>query len=268
MKFLVRYYNNKKYSNNLTFQSIILGFFLLLLIFNPVFTNISADIPEFLQEGSYAQYKQKFSTGETYELYWEITQINSTIAIINIRSHGIQFNSTSNEITISPGGGVMHINRENWIIKRFFLSNGTEIIGHPTGKKIALWISTSVNKSVAIYNMYDQNVYPRSVGPLHFDCLPAPRKCWLTENYYSTSKSMKRWYDKKTGIVLKIETNLKFDTSEINILESLNTTNISALMNDQSNKDTIISFGLTLLFGIMVLYMIYFIFYFKKNKQM
>jgi len=202
------------------------------VLFSSLLYPVAADLPTFLREGSYAQYEQRYSTGIVYELFWNITQVNSSTAEIMIRSHGIDRNYSTGALTIVPGGGSMTIDSRNWTILQLSLPNGTQIHSSPPlGEREAFWIPTSVNETTPITNMYDQHSLPTSTGPMHFAGLPSTRSCWLTTNFYGSGNTMRRWYDKETGIVLQIETNITFMISQISALETLNATNISALTN-------------------------------------
>ncbi len=202
---------------------------------HPILSQNQAGLPEFLDIGSYAQYKQEFSNGDTYELYWKITSVEPSTIEIEIRSHGLIFNSTTESFTIIPGGGRLIVDRDSLFILSAFHPNGSEIEGYPVSKKIAFWISTKTNESTAINTMYETNEYPVSVGPLKFDCLPTTRICWMTENVFSTGNQMNRYYDQQTGIILMIETNRSVLNAEVSVLETLNDTNILPLIQSWNN---------------------------------
>ncbi len=191
--------------------------------------HVRAEQPTWLEEGNYAQYQQVFSIGETHILYWQITQLTTSVAEIKILSHGIQFNFSTMGFQTVSGGGIVTISRDTGEILEFAYLNGTVTPHEMVGQKLAFWISTAISASTSIENIYDRNVTPSLVGPLHFPCLPAPRLCWLTENTYSSSNSMSRYYDTETGIVLKILTFVSVAEEQINIIETLNDTNIAAL---------------------------------------
>jgi hypothetical protein len=205
----------------------------------------ATDFPEFLEVGSYAQYKQEFSTGEIHELYWEITALDIHTIEIEIHSHGLVYNSSDASFSIVPGGGVLVVNRTTLQIVAAYHSNGTRINGYPETEKIAFWISTEINESTPINSMYESYEIPVSVGPLQFDCLSTPRLCWKTENYYSFGNQMNRYYDQETGIVLMIETNRTISSLTISVLETLNDTNIAPLtgMRSAFTMDTVLLTG-------------------------
>ncbi len=199
-----------------------------ILIVNPQY--LQTDTPEFLEVGSFAQYKQEFSTGETHELYWEIVSLEHSNIEIQVRSHGLIFNTTTETFATISGGGTLVADKNSLVILYAYHPNGTEITDYPVGEKAAFWISPETNESTPIDTMYETNEFPLSVGPLEFDCLPTPRMCWMTENEYSFGNQMNRYYDQQTGIVLKIETNRTVSSVDISILETLNDTNIVPLI--------------------------------------
>ena len=227
---------------SIRFLSLVLICSVLLVQPHPLLSQNHTGLPEFLDIGSYAQYKQEFSNGETHELYWKITSVESNTIEIEIHSHGLIFNSTTESFTVVPGGGRMIVDRESLFILSAFHPNGSEIEGYPVGEKIAFWISAKTNESTPINTMYETNEYPVSVGPLEFDCLPTARICWMTENEYSMGNQMNRYYDQQTGIVLMIETNRSVLNVEISVQETLNDTNIKPLIESLNQFD----WGLTI----------------------
>lgn len=193
-----------------------------------------AKLPSFVIVGNYVQYEQQFSTGELYELFWNITHVNTSVIGITIRSHGIQRNLTSGEMPIVPSGGTMLIDKDTWKIVQVIIGNVTKNIGEPIGEKVPFWIPISVNETTPIDTMYDQDVTPTTQS-LNLSYFQASRSCWVTNNIYSETASMQRWYDKKTGIVLRIATEIKFGIIKISVLETINATNITTLSNEDSS---------------------------------
>jgi hypothetical protein len=63
---------------------------------------------------------------------------------------------------------------------------------------------------------------------------------------------MRRWYDKETGIVLKISTEIAFMSSNISVLETLNATNIDVLMESTSESSPGFQ-GLPILIALLIL---------------
>ena len=194
-----------------------------------------AELPSFVIVGNYVQYEQQFSTGELYELFWNITHVNTSVIGITIRSHGIQRNITSGEMTIVPGGGTMIINKNTWRIDQIIIGNVTQNIGTPIGEKVPFWIPVSTNETAPIDTMYDQHVTPTAQS-LNLSYFHTSRSCWVTNNIYSETASMQRWYDKKTGIVLRIVSEIKFGVAKISVLETINATNIEALSKEGSSS--------------------------------
>jgi hypothetical protein len=245
---------------SIRFLSLVLICSILLVQPHPILSQSQTGLPQFLDIGSYAQYKQEFSNGETYELYWEVTSVEPSTIEIEIRSHGLIFNSTTESFSIVPGGGRLIVDRDSLLILSAFHPNGSEIDGYPVNKKIAFWISIKTNESTPINTMYETNEYPVPVGPLEFDCLPTARICWMTENVYSMGNQMNRYYDQQTGVVLMIETNRSVLNAEISVLETLNDTNILPLIESWTNFDwglmiTLLTFSITgIILFVAVLY--------------
>jgi hypothetical protein len=212
------------------------GFFISALLIVSFFSNqvlfpSRAELPIFVVLGNYVQYEQQFSTGELYELFWNITHLNTSVVGITIRSHGIQRNHTSGELSIVPGGGYMVIDRNTWVILQITFGNITKNIGDPIGEKVPFWIPVSVNETTPINTMYDNHVTPTSKS-LNHSFFPTCRECWVTNNIYSETSSMERWYDQKTGIVLRIKTEITFGSSKNSVLETINSTNIEQIASD------------------------------------
>jgi hypothetical protein len=189
-------------------------------------------------EGSFAQNKKEYSNGVTHELRWEISTIEGHMVEIEVRSHGLFFNTTTESFDIVPGGGTLIIDKDTCEIQDAYFTNGTKIEGYPIGERTAFWISSETNESTPINSMYERNAYPTSTDPLEIDCLSTPRACWMTENVYSIGNQMNRYYDQETGIVLMIETQRRVSSAEVSVLETLNDTNIDPLVTNQVRDDS------------------------------
>jgi hypothetical protein len=222
-------------------------------------------LPDFLVVGSFAQYRQEFSTGEVYELRWEIVSIEDNAVEIETRSRGLLFNTTTNSFDIVPGGGTLVIDENSWEIQVAYYTNGTEIAGYPAGEKMAFWISSETNESTLINTMYDRNVYPILTDPLVFDCLSSTRTCWMTRNVYSNGNQMDRYYDQETGIVLMIETQRTVSSVEINVFETLNDTNIDLLTTNQIDGDSRVAIA-ALLIVLPVIILVALTIHFREKK--
>ncbi len=171
--------------------------------------------------------------------------------MIDIKSHGIQRNTSSGEFEVIPGGGCMVIDKENWEIIQMLTAEGS--LNQSIGKKVPFWIPTNINQSSFIDTLYDRHIPPSKSERIYLKALSTSRECWVTENIYSAENSMTRWYDKETGIVLKIETKMSYATQEITILEILNNTNIEPLLiNNQKGYIPEIN-GIVLVTALLVL---------------
>jgi len=207
---------------------------------NQFVVSSSADLPNWAVIGSFVQYTQQFSTGELHELFWNLTHVNTSVVGITIRSHGIQPNQTSGELTIVPGGGYMLIDRSTWVILQVTFGNITRNTGDPIGEKVPFWIPVSVNKTTPVDTMYDNHIIPKSKS-LNLNHFPTCRDCWVTNNIYSETASMERWYDKQTGIVLRIKTEITFGSSKSSVLETINATNIEKLLSDSCSQSSLMT---------------------------
>jgi len=225
-----------------------------------------SSLPAFLEEGSFAQYKQEFSSGETHELRWEIASFVGSSFEISIRSHGLVFNTTTKTYDITLGGGTMIVDKDSLEILNAYCPNGTEMSGYPVGERIAFWISDTVNETSLINSMYETDRHPTLVGPLEFDCLTSTRMCWMTENVYSSGNWMNRYYDRETGIILRIETHLRVDTVETSILETLNSTNIVPLIEATADMDSALVVY-ALFTGLSLSGLVALVFYHRRRKQ-
>jgi hypothetical protein len=223
-------------------------------------------LPPFLEVGSIVQYKQEFSVGEIHELRWEIISIEGKLVEIEIRSHGLVFNTTTESFGIIPGGGTLIIDKDTWEIQEAHHTNGTQIYGYPINEKIPFWISIETNESTPINTMYETNEYPTLTDPIEFDSLSTPRICWKTENVYSVGNQMNRYYDFQTGIVLMIETQRTIFSENISVLETFNATNIDALIENVNHLDLKLVYTI-LLIALPVVILMFTIFYLQKRKQ-
>ncbi|MFX1515352.1 MAG: hypothetical protein ACFFC6_03525 [Promethearchaeota archaeon] len=222
---------------------------------NQLVVSSSVNLPDWVVIGSFVQYTQQFSTGELHELFWNVTHVNTSMVGITIRSHGIQQNQTSGELIIVPGGGHILIDRNTWIILQVTFGNITRDYGDPIDEKVSFWIPVSVNEKTPIDTKYDNHIIPTSKA-LNLSHLSTCRDCWVTNNIYSETASMERWYDKQTGIVLRIKTEITFGSSKSSVLETINTTNIETLLSDSCSQSSFITSSNTY-FGIESLLLLF-----------
>ena len=117
------------------------------------------------------------------------------------------------------------------------IGNVTMNSGHPIGEKVPFWIPMSVNETTRIETMYDNYITPTS-KPLRLNYFSTTRECWVTNNIYSETSSMERWYDKKTGIVIQIKTEITCGVTQMSVLETLNGTNIKGLTENQISQSS------------------------------
>jgi hypothetical protein len=222
---------------------IILSILFIFLLNQDLYSNSKSELPNFLSQGSYAQYSQIFSTDEDSILLWNITMINESMIRITINSSGLVFNKTTEMLEMVRGGGTLFVSKNSWEIVEFIHENISQTTAHPIGYKQPFWIPNNITQSIAIDTMYDLHTFPNRSEVLKINSLNIQRDCWVTYNTYGGGNSMERWYDKETGIVLKIVTVKKYLSSEVSCVELINETNLKVLMGSNIDPNGIILGG-------------------------
>jgi len=147
-----------------------------------------------LKPGSYMLYEQFFIWNEqskTDYMKWNITKLEDNLAALDLTSHGVNVTTGSVELTIGEVNLTMDtITRE--------VVNCSD--PYYVGEKWPFWIETNVTIGATIDIWYGTNVISKNET---ICVLGKQRDCWVVE-YNWRSGSMKRWFDKSSGILLKI----------------------------------------------------------------
>jgi len=169
-----------------------------------------------LRSGTYVVYEQFFvwngHSGTEY-MTWNITRRQDAFADLYLSSHGVNVTEGSVESTFGEADFTINVvNRE--IVD---CSDPYYI-----GEKWPFWIETNVTIGSTINIFYGTNVITNS-QPIYV--LGQQRDCWVVE-YNWTMSSMKRWYDKSSGICLKIHVILNQQGITMQITETAVASNI------------------------------------------
>jgi parallel beta-helix repeat protein len=166
---------------------------------------------------------------------WNITKIQGDLIDLHLVSHGI--NVTDGNVTITTGVANLTIN-----------ASTREVIScsdpYYIGEKWPFWIETNVTLGSVIDIWYGVNTIN---GDERITILGNLRDCWVVEYTWATA-SMKRWYDKTSGIVLKIHVimhhqNITTETTETathtNLAQYLRVHNINSGMSYTTIQEAI-----------------------------
>ncbi|MDH5448529.1 MAG: sulfite exporter TauE/SafE family protein [Candidatus Bathyarchaeota archaeon] len=181
-----------------------------------VYSYTEAAKSSWLKLDAYMTYEQLFIwTGhnETEYMTWNITKLGDNFAELHLISNGV--NVTEGNVALTTG-------EINWTIntvtREIVNSSDTEYIG----EKWPLWIETNVTTGSTIDIFYGINDINRSEQIYVFE---QQRDCWVVEYNWATS-NMERWYDKSSGICLKIHVVLYYPGTTIEITETAVSTNV------------------------------------------
>jgi len=169
-----------------------------------------------LRSGTCVVYEQFFvwngHSGTEY-MTWNITGRQDAFADLYLISHGVNVTEGSVESTFGEA---------NFTINVF--NRGIVDCSDPyyIGEKWPFWIETNVTIGSAINIFYGTNVITNSQ---QIYVLGQQRDCWVVE-YNWTMSSMKRWYDKSSGICLKIHVILNQEDITMQITETAVASNI------------------------------------------
>lgn len=150
--------------------------------------------PYWLVAEGYVTYEQVFVWGnhnETEYMTWNMTRLRDDTADLYLVSHGV--NVTGGNVAIVTG-------EANWTIST--VTREVLISSDPSyvGQKWAFWIPTDVRVGSSVDILYGTNTIS---GSEPINVLGQQRDCWVLEYNWATA-NMKRWYDKSSGICLKI----------------------------------------------------------------
>jgi hypothetical protein len=173
--------------------------------------------PYWLMFGNYMTYEQAFTwndSSRTEYMTWNVTGLTNDTTDIYLVSHGVNVNAGN--VTIVMG-------EANWTINTM----SREVLASSTpdyiGQKWAFWIPTDVKVGSTVDIWYGANTVSASES---INVLGQQRDCWVLEYNWPTS-SMKRWYDKSSGICLKILVVLNQQNVIITTTETAMSTNIN-----------------------------------------
>jgi len=166
--------------------------------------------PSWLMLGAYVTYEQVFVWDEhtqTEYMTWNLTGLSGDYADLHLISHGID----------ASGGGVAIVSSEaDWKINVFTREIVNSSDAYYVGKKCPFWIQTNVKIGSAVDILYGVSTISRSESA---DVFAKNRDCWILEYSWPTS-SMKRWYDKSSGICLKIIVTMHRESTTITTTET------------------------------------------------
>jgi len=177
----------------------------------------SLDKPAWLELGSFMVYEQVIAWEghqQVENMTWLIAKLEDETANVHLVSHGID--TSSGDVVITAG-------EANWTINTISreILNSTD--HYYDGKKFPFWIEKDVGVGSSVDILYGINTISDSE---YIFVLGMQRDCWVVEYNWPTS-TMKRWYDKSSGIVLKIQVVLDRQDVTVEITETAIQTNIS-----------------------------------------
>lgn len=172
--------------------------------------------PLWLKTGAFMTYEQFFvwsGHNETRYMTWNTTWLRDDLADLGLISHGVN---------VTAGNVVITHDENNWTINAVTreIINSTNL--SYIGEKWAFWIEPNVAVGSTIDIFYGISTISKSEL---ISVLGMQRDCWIVEYNWSTA-SMKRWYDKSSGILLKVYVVLYRENVTIEITETTVLTNV------------------------------------------
>jgi len=162
-------------------------------------------------------YEQAFAWADHQQaenMTWVITKLEDDTANVHLISHGVD--TSSGNVVITTG-------ETNWTINAISREILNSSDHNYDGKKNPFWIEKDVGVGSSVDILYGINTIS---GNESISVLGMQRDCWVVEYNWSTS-TMKRWYDKSSGIVLKIQVVLYRQDITVEITETAIQTNIN-----------------------------------------
>jgi len=177
--------------------------------------------PHWLVAAAYVRYNQVFRWDEgntTRLMVWNVTGLLDNIASVKTTSY--TFNVTKGQVVFFPVAAWWKVNAATREIV------GVESGDNVTGHLMPFWMdpNASVGSSVDAYF----GTYASVNGAQTIEALGSSRDCPNVILQWP-SATMQRWYDKSTGVVLRIQTSMVMDGVPINITETAVQSNILAL---------------------------------------
>jgi hypothetical protein len=174
-----------------------------------------------LTRGAYVRYSQVFQWGgenETTPMMWNVTSLSGGLA--NVFTTSYDFNVTGGKVVIFPVESRLVVNEEtNEIVG---VESGVNVKGYP----VPFWIDPNVGLGSSIDAYFGTNATIQASQSI--EVMGTARSCWtvVLEWPYAT---MQRWYDKSTGIVLRIDTNLTRAGVRMRVVETATESNLQML---------------------------------------
>lgn len=172
--------------------------------------------PTWLELDSFMVYEQAITWADHQQfenMIWEITKLEDDTAIVHLISHGVD--TSSGNVVITTGEADWTVNA----ISREILNSSDH---NYDGEKFPFWIEKDVGVGSSVDVLYGINTISDSES---ISVLGMQRDCWVVKYNWSAS-TMKRWYDKSSGIVLKIQVVLYREDITVEITETAIQTNI------------------------------------------
>jgi hypothetical protein len=169
-----------------------------------------------LKLGTYMVYEQFFvwnGNTETDYMIWNVTELEGDFADVSLTSHGVNVTARSVELTLGEANFTIDVITGEVV-------NCSD--PHYVEEKWPFWIERNVTIGSIIDIWYGINVISRNET---IYVLGKQRDCWVVE-YSWVSASMKRWFDKSSGICLKIHVVLHEQNAIIQITETAVLTNV------------------------------------------
>jgi hypothetical protein len=173
--------------------------------------------PSWLKVGAFVTYEQFFvwtGNNATEYMTWNITRLENNSADLHLISHGVD--TSSGNVVITTG-------EVNWTLNAVTREILSASDSNYIGEKNPFWIEKDVTVGSTIDILYGFSTISKSES---VNVLGQQRDCWVVEYQWSTS-TMKRWYDKPSGIVLKIQVILYRQDMTIEITETAVQTNVN-----------------------------------------
>lgn len=191
---------------------------LLLVLLVPTLTlasSSSANAPSaWLIEGAYVTYEQAFvwnGHSDVANMTWLVTRLEAENASLNMTSYTVD-----NAMNIIRTSSTFTINSTT---REVVNSSETTIIG----QKWPFWVETDVGIGSHVDIWFGATTI---TGSETVSALGQQRSSWTVEYDWTANTYMKRWYDKATGIVLKIDVGLVRENTPIKVTETAISTNI------------------------------------------
>ncbi len=172
--------------------------------------------PAWLELDSFMVYEQAITWADHQQvenMSWKITKLEGNTANVNLVSHGVD--TSSGNVVITTG-------EANWTINAVSREVLNSSDHDYDGEKCPFWIEKDVGLGSHVDILYGMNTVSSSES---ISVLGRQRDCWVVEYNWSTS-AMKRWYDRSSGIVLKIQVVLYRQDITVEIVETAIQTNI------------------------------------------